>query len=64
MNIHHPPEGKFCDEQGNTLKTAAVQDDMDRMLFFHLLNLFNSECSSSANILWFHIQSYRDVRFS
>jgi hypothetical protein len=27
MNMHHPPvEGNFCDEHGNTLKPAVVQD--------------------------------------
>jgi hypothetical protein len=27
MNMHHPPvEGNFCDEHGNTLKPAIVQD--------------------------------------
>jgi hypothetical protein len=60
MNIHRPPKGKFCDEQGTILKPATVQDYMDKKAIFPPLNLLNSECSSSASILWFHIQFYRD----
>jgi hypothetical protein len=48
----------------NTYSISRLTLKWTKKLFFHLLNLFNSEHSYSAHILWFQIQFYRYVRFS